>query len=153
MDHGNSISTEEEARRRRTAQPRKSSIKKAKATNESIHTSELRPVATAVKDTAHAESKAAFQFQSGGRSSYNRAVSGSKPQTPKTSNPSTAGESTQRPWISANYSPNMPPLKRNKRVGSSTAQTQGVPKRIRTSRGSSLADCLEVADSQDQSTF
>jgi hypothetical protein len=153
--YGNLISTEEEARWRRTAQPRKSSLKKPKETNESGHTSESIPTATAVKNTAHARSKAAFQIQNGLRGTYNRALSGDKLQTPKTNNSTTAGEPNQRPALVENHSPNMPVLKRNnlKRMGESTVQTQGASKRIRTSRGSSLAGCVEVADSQDRPTF
>ena len=143
--HGKHISAEEEAQRRRTAQPCKPSLKKTQATDELIPQSEPRPNATRVGDVAHIGNKVAFQVQNGPRGSYNRAVSGSKPVT--------GDEAILRPSISEHRSPNMAPCKRNKRTTSSTTQTQAPPKRIRTSQGSSLPGRLEVPDSQDQPTF
>lgn len=148
-----SLLTTEEAIRRRTALPPKSAIKKPKLANDATHISEPRPLAITEppKDSTRVGNKAASQIQNGSRGSYNRAVSGGKPQTPKAKNQSTVSEHTQGTSNGEEYSPNMPIPKRNnlKRVGSATSQTQAVPKRVRTSRGSSMASRGEVPDSQD----
>jgi hypothetical protein len=150
-------SAAEEALRRRTVQPFKPALRKPTLTNDTVSSSEPRPVnfTEPSKISTRAGSKVASQIQNGHRGSYNRAVSGGKPQTPKAKNPSAARESTQGSSNGKKDSPNIPPVKRNslKRSGSSTAQTQAAPKRVRTSRGSSMAGRVEVPDSQGTQTF
>ena len=150
-------SAAEEALRRRTVQPFKPALRKPTLTNDTVSSSEPRPVTITEpsKNSTRAGSKVASQIQNGHRGSYNRAVSGGKPQTPKAKNPSAVRESTQGTSNGEKDSPNIPPVKRNslKRAGSSTAQTQAAPKRVRTSRGSSMAGRVEVPDSQGAQTF
>jgi myosin heavy subunit len=150
-------SAAEEALRRRTVQPCKPALRKPTLSNDTVSSSEPRPVTITEpsKISTRAGSKVASQIQNGHRGSYNRAVSGGKPQTPKAKNPSAARESTQGTSNGEKDSPNIPPVKRNslKRSGSSTAQTQAAPKRVRTSRGSSMAGRVEVPDSQGTQTF
>ena len=148
-----SLSTTEEAIRRRTALPPKSAIKKLKLANDTASTSQPRSgaIIEPPKDSTRVGNKAAPQIQNGNRGVYNRAVSGCKLQTPKAKNPSTVSESTQGTSNGEEGSPNMPIPKRNnlKRAGSSTSQTQAASKRVRTSRGNSMAGRSEVPDSQD----
>lgn len=148
-------SAEEEASRRRTAQPLKSAIKKPLVANNAA-ASAPKPVAATItqsKTSARPGSKALSQIQDGHRGSYNRAVSGSKPQTPTTGILPVAKESSLGIWTGKQQSPPMSMPKRNnsKRSASSTAQPQQAPKRarIRSQRGVSFKNVEVVPDSQE----
>lgn len=147
-----SISTEGEALRRRTAQPTRSAIKKPKTALDVVSASEPRPVTIFEPSSKpnHKGKMAAAQIQDGPRGSYNRAVSGGKPQTLKTGTPYAANGSAQGPSGGVEHSPNRPPPKRNAlKRASLSGQTQAAPKRVRTSRGMSLAHRDVVPDSQE----
>jgi hypothetical protein len=147
-----SISTEEEALRRRTAQPTRSAIKKPKTAFDVVSTSEPTQVTILEPSSKpnHKGRMATAQIQDGPRGSYNRAVSGGKPQTPKTGNPYAANDSAQGPSNGTERSPNRPPPKRNAlKRASLSGQTQAAPKRVRTCRGMSLTRRDVVPDSQE----
>jgi hypothetical protein len=77
-------------------------------------------------------------------------VSGGKPQTLKTGTPYAANGSAHGPSDGVEHSPNRPPPKRNAlKRASLSGQTQAAPKRVRTSRGMSLARRDVVPDSQE----
>ncbi len=147
-----SISTEEEAIRRRTAQPIRSAFKKPKTALDVVSTSEPKAITIFQPSSKpnHTGKMATAQIQDGPRGSYNRAVSGGKPQTPKTGTPYAAKDCAQGPSDGVEHSPNRPPPKRNAlKRASLSGQTQAAPKRIRTSRGMSLACRDVVPDSQE----
>jgi len=147
-----SISTEEEALRRRTAQPTRSAIKKPKTALDVVSTSEPAPVTILEPSSKpnHKGKMATAQIQDGPRGPYNRAVSGGKPQSPQTGNPYAANDSAQGPSNGVEHSPNRPPPKRNAlKRASLSGQTQAAPKRVRTCRGMSLIRRDVVPDSQE----
>jgi hypothetical protein len=146
-------STTEEAIRRRTVQPHKSAIKKSMWIGDAESTFASKPVATVKQSrtSARAKSKDKSQMQDGRHGSYNRAVSGGKPQTPMTKVPF-ANESSFEASNGKQQSPqNIPPPKRNipKRSSSSIVQTQPPLKRIRTSKAVSFANGHVVPGSQE----
>jgi hypothetical protein len=148
-------SAEEEASRRRTVQPLKSAIKKPLVANDSAASAPklVDATITQAKTSARPGNKALSQIQDGHRGSYNRAVSGSKPQTPKTGILPVAKESSLGAWTGKQQSPPMSLPKRNnsKRLASSAAQPQQAPKRarIRSQRGVSFKNVEVVPDSQE----
>jgi hypothetical protein len=148
-------SVAEESLRRRTSQPSKSAIKKPMGANDAAANAAPKPVAftiTRSKTSVRSGSKALCQIQDGHRGSYNRAVSGSKPQTPTTG---ILPDAKKTPLGASNGTQQSPPMavpKRNnsKRSAPSTAPSQQAAKRVRisTQRRVSFKSGDVIPDSQ-----